>query len=84
MNNYKMPGHYWNSPDRTPMLFSFPSEPTSPKKSCASVEVESNENKFKASGGWAWGVIVKEFRTILAGTRLNKRQNVSLGRQEGE
>lgn len=79
-----MSGRDWNVLARTSMMFAFPSEPTSPKKSCASVEVESNENKFKGSGGWAWGVILKEFRTILARTLLNKRQNVSLGRQEGE
>lgn len=46
-SNYKMSGHCRNSLDRTPM-FSFPSEPTSPKESCVFVEVESDKNKFRA------------------------------------
>lgn len=57
-------------------MFSFPSEPTSPKESCVFVEVESDKNKFKGSGGGAWGVILKEFRTVFPRILLNKGQNV--------
>lgn len=65
-------------------MFSFQSQPTSPKERCVFVKVESNKNKFKGSGGGARGVILKEFRTIFPRLLLNKGQNVSLGRRERE
>lgn len=65
-------------------MFSFPSQPTSPRERCVFVKVESNKNKFKGSGGRAWGVILKEFRTVFPRLLLNKGQNALLGGQERE
>lgn len=65
-------------------MFSFPAKPTSSKDRCAFVVGEPHEDKFEESGGWEKEIVSMEFRTIVPRTLLNKRQNASLGRQEGE
>lgn len=75
-----MPRPYRNSSDMTSIMFSFPPEPTSPRKRCAFVAVEPNGSRR----GWDRGNVWKSFRTIFPRTLLNKMQTASLGRQEGE